>query len=437
MPLQTQLLNTSFNISIYTMDRRHFIRNTGIFGLGFQHILSRQFTPEQFPQVRRITHGPDFHWFGYYDKQQIDPTGRYVLAMKVNFEGRTPTENDTIEIGMIDLKDGDRWMTLGESHAWCWQQGCMLQWLPGSTNEVIWNDRREGKFISVILDIKTGNERILPKPIFTISPDGLWALGVDFSRLQNMRPGYGYKGIPDRFVNVKAPDETGIYTIDIKTGESKLIIPYSQFAKLPHLGEDVSGYWHWYNQILVSPDSSRFVFLNRWRKEFGTPTSRRAFTTRLITANKDGSDPFVIDPSGNTSHFIWADNQHICAWTRPLGQPDGFYLLKDKSHEVHPVGQGLMINNGHNTYLAGHKNNIIINDTYPQGEERLQELYLFDVKKNKRLELGRFHSPKRYSGEWRCDLHPRQSRDGKMLFFDSTHEGLGRQIYMIDISKIV
>jgi len=27
--------------------------------------------------VRAITRGPKFHWFGYYDKLQIDPTGRY------------------------------------------------------------------------------------------------------------------------------------------------------------------------------------------------------------------------------------------------------------------------------------------------------------------------------------------------------------------------
>jgi hypothetical protein len=419
------------------MNRRHFIKNTGIFGLGFQHILSGQLSPEQFPPARRLTNGPNFHWFGYYDKLQIDPTGRYLLAMQVNFEGRTPTENDTIGIGMIDLKDGDRWITLGESHSWCWQQGCMLQWLPGSTNEVIWNDLLEGEFVSIILDIENGKKRILPKPIYTISPDARWALGLDFGRLQNMRPGYGYKGVPDRFVHLKAPEETGIYSIDLKTGESKLTIPYSQFAKESHLGEDVSNYWHWYNHILIGPDSNRFVFLNRWRKEFGTPNSSRSFTTRMITVNKDGSDPFVIDPSGNTSHFVWDDSRHICAWTRPLGKPDGFYLLTDKMDEVRPVGQGLMIHNGHNTYLADHQNNIILNDTYPQGDERLQELYLFDVKQNKRIELGRFQSPARYSGEWRCDLHPRQSQDGKMIFFDSTHEGLGRQIYMIDVSKIV
>src|SRR3712207_3747101 len=96
---------------------------------------------EKLPPVRPITRAPKFHWFGYYDKVQFDPTSRYVLGMEVSFEHRTPLPSDVIKIGMVDLEDGDRWIELGESHAWNWQQGCMLQWVPGSKSEIIWNDR--------------------------------------------------------------------------------------------------------------------------------------------------------------------------------------------------------------------------------------------------------------------------------------------------------
>ena len=44
------------------------------------------------PPVRAITRGPRFHWFGYYDKLQFDPTNRYVLGMEVDFEHRSPTQ---------------------------------------------------------------------------------------------------------------------------------------------------------------------------------------------------------------------------------------------------------------------------------------------------------------------------------------------------------
>jgi Tol biopolymer transport system component len=40
-------------------------------------------------------------------------------------------------------------------------------------------------------------------------------------------------------------------------------------------------------------------------------------------------------------------------------------------------------------------------------------------------------------GEWRCDTHPRYSPDGTKVVIDSTHEGLGRQMYLIDVSRIV
>ena len=35
--------------------------------------------------VRQITRGPKFHWFGYYDKLEFDPTDHYVLGKEVAF----------------------------------------------------------------------------------------------------------------------------------------------------------------------------------------------------------------------------------------------------------------------------------------------------------------------------------------------------------------
>jgi hypothetical protein len=43
----------------------------------------------------------------------------------------------------------------------------------------------------------------------------------------------------------------------------------------------------------------------------------------------------------------------------------------------------------------------------------------------------------RYQGEYRCDLHPRSSNDGKLVAIDSAHEGHGRQIYLIDVADVI
>jgi len=54
-------------------------------------------------QAEALTRGPEYNWFGYYDKLQVDPSGRYVLGMKVTFEMRSPEAKDEIKIGMINI----------------------------------------------------------------------------------------------------------------------------------------------------------------------------------------------------------------------------------------------------------------------------------------------------------------------------------------------
>lgn len=112
------------------MNRRSFINSLTALSL------ARMAPEEKLPPVRRITNGPKFHWFGYYDKWQFDPTGRYVLGCEVDFEHRSPTPNDTIRIGMVDLRDNDRWTELGSTRAWNWQQSCMPQF-PTTTSSAI------------------------------------------------------------------------------------------------------------------------------------------------------------------------------------------------------------------------------------------------------------------------------------------------------------
>jgi len=100
-----------------------------------------------------------------------------------------------------------------------------------------------------------------------------------------------------------------------------------------------------------------------------------------------------------------------------------------------PVVKYIMNLNGHNTYIPGTDNEWILCDTYPQGQKRLQELYLFHVPSARKIVIGRFYESIDYKGEWRCDLHPKCTPDGKKVIFDSTHGGYGRQIYMIDIEQ--
>lgn len=382
--------------------------------------------------IRPITTGPKYHWFGYYDKLQFDPTGRYVLGMEVDFEHRSPRAGDVIKIGMIDLDDGDRWLELGETRAWCWQQGCMLQWLPGSTDEVIWNDRQGDHFVSHVLNVHSGQMRTLDYPIYALSPDGRTAIGTDFRRINHMRPGYGYAGIPDPNHDVLAPADTGIYRVDLVTGQAEHLITIEAVAAVPYPHGDLSQARHYFNHLLFNTDGSRFIFLHRWRVGAG------GFHTRMMTAAADGSDIRVVDDYGHMSHFIWRDPETILAWSWQPSDGAAFYLYKDgptpNNSEV--IGKGVMVLNGHCTYLPG--NAWILNDCYGgQTEGRMQELYLYNVASGQRTELGAYHTLPAYDGEWRCDLHPRFSPDGSKITIDSPHRGDGRQIYLLDVSEIL
>lgn len=391
--------------------------------------------------ARAITKGPQHHWFGYYDKLEFDPTNRFVLSNQVDFEGRTPTANDRIRVGMVDLQDGDKWIELGTSDAWGWQQGCMLQWVPGSKNEVLWNDRESDRYVARIKNVETGEMRTLPRAIYALSPDGKWGVTTDFARLQALRPGYGYQGIAEAHRTSKAPEKTGLWRVDLASGREELIFSYAQAAAIPFKDGPLLDQWNWFNHLLVAPDSQRFTFLHRWRAKGPDDPQfavNNGFVTRMFTMNLDGSAPFIIDPSGYTSHFIWRDASHITAWTRPEGQKDAFYVLEDKTAQFSIIGDGDMPVNGHNTYLTiGDGKEWILNDTYPTGIRRQQNVYLYHVPTRKRHELGFFHSPKEYTGEWRCDTHPRSSNDGKQVVIDSPHGGTGRQLWLLDVSGIV
>jgi hypothetical protein len=156
--------------------------------------------------------------------------------MEVDFEHRSPKPDDTIRIGMVDLQDNGRWIELGSSSAWGWQQGCMLQWRPRSEDEILWNDRGEKGYITRILNVKTGDKRTLPYPFYTISPDGRTAACPDFRRINDMRPGYGYAGLPDPDFEEPAPRNSGIWRLDLDSGKADLIVSLADivaFGKIP------------------------------------------------------------------------------------------------------------------------------------------------------------------------------------------------------------
>ncbi len=384
---------------------------------------------EAYVPCRQITPATPSHWFGYYDKYQFDSANRYVLGQSIDFDDRMPSATETAELGMIDTQDHDRWIPIGRTHAWCWQQGCMLQWLPGSDTKIIYNDRRDGKFVSVIKDVKTGQERVAGRAIYSVGPDGKQALSLNFSRLYDVRPGYSYVGVDDPSIKIPHPKDDGIYLVDLEKGTSRLVVTLDQivhFQRAPEAGEGKA----WFNCLLFDPSGKRFTFLHRWVR-----ANNRGWVSRFLTADADGGNMYVLNDHLRFSHFIWRDPTHILAFSlEPSdGGPMFFHLYEDLTQHVETIGSEVLKVDGHCSYSPDGK--WILVDTYPD-QERMQNLRLYRPSDKKLVPLGRFYEPPNLRGEWRCDLHPRWSRDGKSVCIDSGHSGR-RQMYLLDVSGVL
>jgi hypothetical protein len=183
---------------------------------------------------------------------------------------------------------------------------------------------------------------------------------------------------------------------------------------------------HWVNHLLVSPDSQRVAFLHRWRK----PGKEGERLHQFLTADPNGTEVRILNDERMTSHFIWRDAQTLLAWADCGGDAPGYYLIPDRSDpEVHAIGVGRLIEDGHMSYRPG-GSDWFVSDTYPSKKDRCRELFLFNESNGEHLSLGRFFADPAYDGPERCDLHPRWSRDGASIFFDSIHKG-NRQIYRV------
>ncbi len=129
---------------------------------------------------------------------------------------------------------------------------------------------------------------------------------------------------------------------------------------------------------------------------------------------------------------IWRDASHILAYAGygPEAKEWRFQVFEDLTDKAEAL-EGMPAQDGHCTYLPG--NEWVLCDSYPD-RERNQHLYLYHVATGRTAPLGGFYMAPEYQGEWRCDMHPRCSPDGRSVAIDSPHGGNGRQMYLIDIS---
>lgn len=376
-----------------------------------------------------VTKGPGHHYFGYYDKFPWDSSGRYLVCLESTFMDRPQRPGETAIIGLIDTQAGNRWVPFAETRAWNWQQGTMLHWLDWDpAGRIIFNDVRDGRFVSVTKEVHSGAERVLPLPVYHVSRDGRQAVSLNFARVHRCRPGYGYCALPDPGEHDPHPRDDGIYWMDLDSGEHRLILSLDEIVAFRH-NDTMDGVQHWVNHLLFNHDGSRFIFLHRWRRpETGN------WYTRMFTARPDGRDVYCLSDHDMVSHFDWRNPEQVLAWATRHEVGNRYFLFDDRTEHFQVVGEGTLTCDGHCSYSPDGR--WILTDTYPDSEEHERTLILYRPDDDHRVDVGRFYSPPELQGEIRCDLHPRWSRDGRRVCFDSMHEG-SRQLYVMEVSAVV
>ncbi|CAN7611856.1 TolB family protein [Paenibacillus sp. LjRoot56] len=382
-------------------------------------------------KAERLTQEDAHYFFGYYDTPAWSLSDRYHLCHKVDFMDRLPHAADSATVGYIDMLDHS-FHPVAETTAWNFQQGSMLQWHPAfPEEEIIYNTRDGETYRGTVQNIHTGSSRQLELPVANVDPTGTYAVSINFDRMFDFRPGYGYAGREDLYKEVRHSTNDGIFLIDLATGESRLVLSLQHiwdFTKSRFPSQDKKLL---INHITFNTDGSRLVFLVRYFPEPG-----EVWETAILTVNRDGSDLFLLSDYSYASHYHWRDRESIVFHSRGAESGDAgdqLYVLRDLTHEAEIIDTTFFLRDGHCSYSPDRQ--YMLYDSYPDADG-YRHLYVYSLKNKRGVTLGSYYSLPDIDGDIRCDLHPRWNRAGTHISFDSTHEGR-RHVYVMDLRNVM
>lgn len=399
------------------------------------------------PEVRSA------NWFGYYNYDVLSQDKSKMLCNRADFDGRALSADDTIELGYYDLPTGE-WHYIDTTDSFNWQQGAMLQWVPGSDEWVAYNISDKKDYRAVLYNIVTREKKNIDFPIYGLTPDGKYSISLDYKRSYWCRA-YHYQPIADSAYDVRVAEEDGIFRVNLENNTVERIIAIEDIIATDSTN-DFKDAKHWLEHIMISPEGKRIAFLHRF--SYGT-----GYNTRLVLSDIDGKNIQVISGWKNFdwSHFGWNGDDAFAIYTVKRSDIVAAYAknMQKKSgmkrnvisfaHKILKTiipkkainrmkgsasyyqyysfnGKEFVLErnfdiplfdiDGHPSFVQG-VNQYMITDSYPDAEQ-YQRLIAYNTKSEKGILLGRFFAY--YKGNpASCDLHPKLSRDGEYLAVDT------------------
>lgn len=378
----------------------------------------------------QITSGPKNHLFGYIGHVGTIPwnaSGRYIVALRTEFVDRMPGPDDPAEIILLDAENDYAVRAVDTSRGWNVQQGTMLYWNPADPeNQFFFNDRdpETGKVFCVLYDVSAGRRvreyRFEDTPVGNggVAFDGKHFAAINYARMARLRRVTGYPGAWDWTEGASAPDDDGIFLVDVETGEKRLLVSFRQLAEaLRRERPEIDSMPLFINHTLWSRSGERLFFFAR--ANFRKPGRLNA----SFTIARDGSD-LRRQQTHIGGHPEWdAGSRMIGSIAKrqavfDIDSQELVELIGDR--ELFPDPEGDIALSPDLEWLAnGYKDD---------GK-------VYYIVHNRRTGTT-FRSPGydlfgRVSGDLRCDPAPRWNRTGDRLLIPSMMEDGTRQMFVM------
>jgi hypothetical protein len=400
-------------------------------------------------------------FIGFHDIIPWSPDGSCLAIHRANPDFyRMEDCGEPIEICLWYPQSGEI-RPIDTTTGWNFQQGSRLQWLPGTRDRIIFNTVQDGRAVSVVKNVSNGESTILPAAIYAISPDGKTSIAPSFVTLSHRWKAYGYPPLA-RVPNTADNAADGLWELDLRSGVHKLFISTKRAAEFEAI-PNADPASHFLAHASFSPNGSRVVFLHRFFSADG------GLFTRMIVTDREARE-LVLLAQEKVSHFDWIDNDTLLVWARFGGgglakaRANGWLsspLLKPLLRKVRSMGgrwkrQFLaesyyrisisdpksrsrfgwpdLDSDGHPMIARSHP--WIVTDFY-QSSTSGGPVILSNSQTAKRTDAHVFsYHPRSNDSDVKCDLHPRWSRDERLVAVDTCEAGF-RQVRILDVHQLV
>ena len=378
----------------------------------------------------QITSGPKNHFFGYIGHVGTIPwnaSGRYIVALRTDFVDRMPGPDDVADVILLDTHNDYGVRAVDTSRGWNVQQGTMFYWNPADPeNQFFFNDRdpETGKVFCVLYDIAQGRRireyRFEDTPIGNggVSFDGKHFAGINYARMARLRLVTGYPGAWDWTVGLSAPEDDGVFLVNVESGEKDLLVSFRQLAEaLRRARPEIDSMPLFINHTLWSRTGERLFFFAR--ANFRKPGRLNA----SFTIARDGTD-LRQQETHIGGHPEWDAGSRMIgsiAKRQAVFDVDSQKLVElIGDRDLFPDPEGDIALSPNLEWLAnGYKQNGKVHYVI---HNRLS---------GRTYRAGGYELFGRVSGDVRCDPAPRWNRTGDSLLIPSMMEDGTRQMFVL------